>query len=159
MYNLVPCCQICNLSKHTHDPINEPIIYPFEDEFGYDIYFRIDTDDIYAYIGLSDNFDFIIGHNEKLVDELMIKKIKNSNKILNLTNLYNKHKDYAKMILKNKYIYTDRYCESLLKSYPLLFTGIDDVKNNVYLSRLEKNRWGDQVLAKLTYDLLCMDEE
>lgn len=157
MYNLIPCCPICNLSKQAHDPMAEPMIYPFEDEFGYDIYFQIDTEDIYTYIGLSDNFNFFINYNEKLINNTMIAKVKKSNEILKLTDLYNKHKDYAKMILKSKYIYTDDYCESLLKSYPLLFTNIDDVKNNVYLNYLEKESWGNQVLAKLTYDLLHME--
>lgn len=158
MYNLVPCCQTCNSLKSANDPFVKSIVYPFEEEFGYNIYFEINTEDIYTYIGLSDDFEILIGYNEDLVDISMVEKVKSSDEIFNLKNLYNKHKDYAKKILKNKYIYTDEYCESLIKSYPLLFTNIDELKNTIYLNSLEKDKWGDQVLAKFTYDLLQMED-
>lgn len=153
MYNLIPCCSICNLSKGSVDTNEKKIIYPYEDEFGYDVCFKIDTNDIYSYLGMSDDFSLKIKSNDNVNGDMQ-EKVKNSNEIFNLEKFYNKHKEYSMMILKNKYIYTDEYCQSILDNHPSLFSNIDEVKNNLYLNYLEKEDWGEQVLSKLTYDLL-----
>lgn len=41
IFNLVPCCSICNTAKSNLDTVKDPILYPYEDEFGYDISFDI----------------------------------------------------------------------------------------------------------------------
>ena len=75
-------------------------------------------------------------------------------KILHLSELYTKHKDYVKDIISKTYIYNDDYIKSLLIQYPELFNNIEEVKNLAYMNYTEKEKWGSRVLAKLTYDIM-----
>lgn len=154
MYNLIPCCAICNSAKKAADTYSvSKMIYPFEEEFGYSANFTIDYDDIFIYLGESDHFKLKIDYNN-ISNKEIADKIKNSIEILHLEELYDKHKDYIKNILKSKYIYTDEYYESLLKSYPSLFSDINEIRNFSYFNYLEKENWDQQILSKLTFDIL-----
>lgn len=154
MYNLIPSCSICNSLKTDKDTFTKKIVYPFKEEFGYDVFFDLDTMDEYSRLGLSNNFKIKISFDHKIVDDVLQEKVENSEEIFHLKEFYDKHKDYVKMVLKKKYIYTDEYCQTLFNTYSGLFKDIDDLKNNVYLTYLEKDEWGNQILSKLTYDLL-----
>ena len=41
-----------------------------------------------------------------------------------------------------------------MKSYPLFFSNTDEVKDQLYFNCLKKEEWGEQILSKLTYDIL-----
>lgn len=51
IFNLILSCSICNQAKSTLDTYKEPILYPFEEEFG---------DDIKYLHGMTDDFDMQI---------------------------------------------------------------------------------------------------
>ena len=57
-------------------------------------------------------------------------------------------------IIRASQIYTEEYLSDLLDKFPLLFNDVWDVKRLVYMNYLDRERWGDRVLAKLTYDIL-----
>lgn len=58
MYNLIPCCPVCNNAKNAEDTFdNKSLLYPFEEEYGYDIFFEIETDEQLCYLGLSNDFN------------------------------------------------------------------------------------------------------
>lgn len=158
LYNLIPCCSICNNSKKDEDVYQKSssILYPFEDEYGYDISFRLDANDVLSYVGMSDNFFLKIQANEGVNEELK-QRVENTINKLHTEDLYNLHKDYVTKLLKSKYIFSDDYCESLVKSYPLFFSNVDEVKDQLYFNCLKKEEWGEQILSKLTYDILNSD--
>ncbi len=71
MYNLVPCCSICNSAKGSAEPVfdisipaegkQKYIIYPYQDEYGYDIYFETCYEGDFKYwLGDSENFSIDI---------------------------------------------------------------------------------------------------
>ena len=42
MYNLIPCCPVCNNAKNAEDTFdNKSLLYPFEEEYGYDIFLKL----------------------------------------------------------------------------------------------------------------------
>ena len=154
MYNLIPCCPVCNNAKNAEDTFdNKSLLYPFEEEYGYDIFFEIETDEQLCYLGLSNDFNIKIKSKENVEEDLK-QKVQNSSKILHREELYNLHNDYVSKLLRSKYIFTDEYCQSLLDTYPGWFFDMNEVKNQLYFNSLQKEEWGDQILSKLTYDIL-----
>lgn len=154
MYNLIPCCPVCNNAKNAEDTFdNKSLLYPFEEEYGYDIFFEIETDEQLCYLGLSNDFNIKIKSKENVEEDLK-QKVQNSSKILHIEELYNLHNDYVSKLLRSKYIFTDEYCQSLLDTYPGWFFDMNEVKNQLYFNSLQKEEWGDQILSKLTYDIL-----
>lgn len=157
LYNLIPCCPICNNAKKAEDTFeNESLLYPFEEEYGYDNFFEIETEDELCYLGLSDNFNLKIKSKESVKEDLK-QKIQKSSNILHIEELYNLHNDYILKLLRSKYIFTDEYCQSLLDTYPSFFISIDEIKDQLYFNCLQKEEWGEQILSKLTYDILNND--
>lgn len=154
LFNLIPCCSICNMAKSDLDTSANPILYPYDEEFGYDIRFTIqEKDDISLFqyaSGCSDEFDVGIANpNNVLAAETTLQIEK-----LHLIELYNEHKDYVKNILRHHYVYTDKRIEELYNSFPDLFDSTDDVRNSMHMSYLHKKDWGKRPLAKLTCDIL-----
>ena len=154
VFNLIPCCSICNMAKTDLDTSATPILYPYDEEFAYEIRFTIKEKDginLFQYAsGRSDEFDVgITNPNNVLLTEstLQIEK-------LHLIELYNEHKDYVKAILRHHYVYTDKRIKELYNSFPELFKSTDDVKNSMHMSYLQKEDWGKRPLAKLTCDIL-----
>lgn len=153
LFNLVPSCGICNLAKSSLDTVTEPILYPYEEEFGEDIVFRTEMHKGASFIkylyGLTDEFEVEI-ENPK---GIMIDKVNEQIKTLHLKDLYNEHKDYIRDIAKNRYIYSDKRINELLTKYPLLFKSRDEVIKTVYMNDIRKDKWGKRPLAKLTKDI------
>lgn len=159
MYNLIPCCAICNSAKSDFDTYNsekeeENFLYPFRDEYGEDISFHvINGDNVRALTGNGDSYSVEIvaaaGTDPKLSE-----REEKTNEKLKLTSLYNKHSDYIRDIIRTAYIYDDEYINSLLTKFPDLFDSEQDVKNLVYLNYLERKDWGKRILSKLTHDVI-----
>lgn len=159
MYNLIPCCAICNSAKSdfdTYDAENkeENFMYPFRDEYGENISFHvIGGDSVKSLTGNGDSYSVEIvaaaGTDHKLSE-----REEKTNEKLKLTSLYNKHGDYIRDIIKTAYIYDDEYIKSLLVEFPDLFDSEQDVKNLVYLNYLEQKDWGKRILSKLTHDVI-----
>ena len=154
VFNLVPCCSVCNMAKSALDTYTEPILYPFSEEFGFDILFttvKWKNVSLSQYTrGLTDKFDVdIVNPNGMLV-----AKVDKQIQKLHLKDLYNEHKDYIQEIFKHHYIYTDKRLKELCNTFPELFKSIDDTRNFVYMIEIEKENWGKRSLAKLTSDII-----
>lgn len=159
MYNLIPCCAVCNTAKsnfNTYDKITEKEIfmYPYKDEFGYEVSFRTSYEgDFRFWLGASDKFSLHLNPVTAASEDLK-RKLRNTDKELHLSDLYEKHKDFVKDIISRTYIYDDNYIQSLLAGYPELFQSTGEVKNFIYMNYLEKENWGNRILAKLTFDII-----
>ncbi len=151
IYNLIPCCPNCNVAKSDKDTYEKPILYPYEDEFGNDVNFKIDfKHDNYVRImrGMSNEFDICIKTEKNAIKEIVDQE----KEIFHLSDLYNTHKDYVKDLLKNRYINEGRIPE-LKKMFPKLFADDEDVKSSLFMSDIHKENWGNRPLAKLTHDI------
>ncbi len=159
MYNLIPCCAVCNNTKssfNTYDKITEKeiLMYPYKDEYGYDISIQTSYEGDFRYwLGASDKFSLTFKSSTTASEDLR-RKSDETRKVLHLHELYEKHKDYVKDIIIRTYIYNDEYIESLLTGYPELFQSAGEAKNFVYMNYLEKENWGSRILAKLTFDIM-----
>ena len=153
IWNLVPCCSICNLAKSDHDTRIRPILYPYEQGAGDSTIFHIHLKDNGSFVkliyGLEKSFNVSIETSEKFQQPLSTQI-----KILHLQDLYNEHKAYILKILKNSYINSEEHIDSLYKGYPQLFDSIDDVKNLVYMNDMREENLIQNPLSKLTKDIL-----
>ncbi len=156
MYNLVPSCGLCNRLKGPIDTYDEGerVIYPFEEEFGYDVFFKLDPpqngnlSDLYD---LNKNLTLKIENSSSLIP--MKKYYENSIDKFRLLKLYSKHSEHITNIRKLTQIYTKDYLESLAKNNAFI-NDVDEAKNLVYLSHLNKNEWHKSILSKFTHDLI-----
>lgn len=153
LFNLVPSCSICNLSKSSLDTDIDPILYPFDEEFGEEIIFCTKIHEgvsITKYLhGLTDEFDVKIANPKGI----MTAKVNKQVNVLHLEDLYNEHKDYIQDIAKNHYINSEKRADELLTIYPLLFRSKIEVMNTFYMNDIRKDNWGNRPLSKLTKDI------
>lgn len=153
LYNMVPSCSICNMAKSMLDTRKKPILYPFDEEFGYSAQFniRLKRTGNFTQImqGISDQFVI------QLDDESHPKKVavKEQWESLHLEELYHEHKGYVMDILKSKYVNTSKRIHELRKTFPLLFHSDVEAKNILYMTDIQKESWGKRPLAKLTHDI------
>lgn len=152
IFNLIPSCSICNQAKSTLDTYKEPILYPFEEEFGDEVKFIINSDDIKYLHGMTDDFNMQIQWNG--IDSVKIKKIKKQDERLHLKELYEKHKDYVKDIAWNHYINSEERIDEIIKRFPGMFLTKEDVISTIYMNDIRKENLGKRPLAKLTRDIL-----
>lgn len=153
LYNMVPSCSVCNMAKSMLDTTKKPILYPFDEEFGYVAQFniRMKRTGNFAQImqGISDQFVIQLddtSHPRKSAIEEQWKS-------LHLEELYNEHKGNVMDILKSKYVNTPKRIHEIRKMFPQLFYSDGEVKNMLYMANIQKESWGKRPLAKLTHDI------
>lgn len=151
MYNLIPCCRICNQAKSSRNTHSDHIIYPYEEEFGKEVIF-----DLKPQKGIVELFEgeYEVDFTIKSADSSFIDKAKNSIDVFHLKELYNLHKNHIDKIMKLRRIYCDEYINSLFSTFGSMFRGASDFKDTLFVSSLSKDKWGDTVLAKLTSDVI-----
>lgn len=162
LYNLIPSCNICNSKKGDRQPFDKnnkynasaDLLYPYEDEFSYDVLFETEmiNNDFYYWMGISDNFEIKLRVRDPLNRELR-SKVENVNEDLKIEELYNQHKDFVQDIIKKCIIYNKSRVNELLNKYPSLFKTESDVLNSIFMGYLNKEEWGKRPLSKLTYDI------
>ena len=154
MYNLIPCCSICNSLKSDTDTYITPIVYPYAESFGTQASFSagVAGDEINSWLGVSSKYQIEIKYAAS-IDAKLEDRIKKSEKLFHLRDLYGKHSDFVRDILRTAYIYGDDYFEGLLEQYPDLFHSEAEARNFVFFNYLDERDWGNRVLAKLTHDI------
>lgn len=157
LYNLIPSCSICNQAKSDTDTydnlMGNNFLYPYTEEYGYDVCFKAEFNgDVSYLLGKNGNFDLNIENNSS--DKFFQIKIENTIKILHTKELYEKHKDYVLDIIRACQIYNENYIYDIFQRFPLLFNDVSEVKRLVFMNYLDKEHWGDRVLAKLNYDII-----
>ena len=156
LYNLVPSCGVCNQAKADLNAMEEtPILYPYEEEFGKEIVFALDLTDRTDFVQKirGDSSKIQVSIRSTVSNSHLESKATKQNERLHLTELYSEHGDYIADILKNYHINTPARIEELFQCFPDIFSTLDEVRNTVFLSRMEQNQWGKRPLAKLTHDI------
>lgn len=152
LYNLIPSCGICNLSKGAHDTLKEPILYPYEDEFGEEIRFVVEEKSLKAMQGFSDEFTIKI-KAVSAKDSDILEKFNCQKGKLNLEEIYSMHKDYVQDLVKNSYLNSEERVEELLNCFPGLYKSKEEIQRVLMMNYVEKEDWGKRSLAKLTSDI------
>lgn len=157
LYNLIPSCGVCNQAKSELDTGSTPLLYPYEEEFGEEVVFTLDLKDQEDFVrkmqGTSTQIRVRIDNPAPLSD--FGKKVAQQDVRLHLTDLYNEHGRYIADILRSYHINTEARVTELLQCFPDLFPARDEVRSLMFMSCLERGRWGERPLAKLTYDICC----
>ena len=156
MYNLIPCCSICNGLKRDVDTCQTPIVYPYKDSYGRQVSFEAasrESDDITVWLGAAEEYQIKIKYSDEIDPELKCK-IGQAVTLFKLEDLYSKHSDYIRDILRTAYIYNDDYFEGLAVQYSDLFHSKQEAQDFVFFNYLDEADWGKRILAKLTHDIV-----
>ena len=154
MYNLIPCCSICNKAKGSFNVLKKKtggFIYPYIDEYGYDTVFSIKYDTI---TDLIDGHNIMIDITKKDGSPITNKALINTINRLATKDLYEKHLDYVRNILKLAHIYSDDFIKGLSNDFDWLPNDLDKSRNVLFLSNFDKSEWIKSTLSKLTYDIV-----
>lgn len=157
LYNLVPSCGVCNQAKSELDTKSFPLLYPYEEEFGEEATFALDLKDLKDFVqkmqGASGEIQVRINNPDPFSD--FGQKVSRQDTKLHLTDLYNEHGAYIADILRSYHVNTEARVTELLQRFPDLFSSRDEIRSLIFMSCLEKNRWRERPLAKLTHDICC----
>lgn len=154
LYNLIPCCSICNQKKSQLDPCATPILHPYKEEFGNNVIFEISpTKNCYKYlIGDSEDFEIKL----KCLDSKMESKVSNLNQTFAITDIYNEHKEYITDLLKMMVVYNQSQLDEYNQNFSNLFNGranMDKEIYNIIMPNLPKESWRNKSFGKLTNDI------
>ncbi len=154
LMNLIPSCGLCNQSKQDKDT---EVLYPYADEMGLDAVFCTKPETGLHYLTGNRNaieefsvaLDIVNGNLSQKLEQ----KILHSDDVFNLTELYNKHKEYILYLFWKNYIFTDEYLQELCREFPEAFQSLEDAKSMMYLMDIAHEHWGKRSLGKLTHDI------
>ncbi|WP_353101606.1 hypothetical protein [Myroides odoratus] len=156
IYNLIPCCSICNSSYKGTTPFNLIDHYhPYQKGF--------DCNNIKFTLLIKDIDDFLSTMSAKLdIPEYEIAFITSSNitmpkniKDFGLIELYNYDKNYTNELIKKSFIYDNTYIENLYSDYEgTLFSSKEEIKNLVIGNYLNITDINNRPLGKLTKDIV-----
>lgn len=153
IFNLVPCCNICNSSfKHDVDLYNEEIVYPFEEEFKNNVEFRIKAKSYLGLIGL--DADIEIEFYIKTKNSSLRSKIEKSIELFALKEVYSNHKLFTTSLIRSIYINNSTRINELYRQNLGLFKSTTEVKNLLYLGMDDEKSLGKHVLSKLQFDII-----
>ncbi len=154
LMNLIPSCALCNQSKSDQDVA---VLYPYTDEMALDAVFCTKIESGLNYLTGNkdslDEFSVILDIVSDNLPEAQKEKIRLSDKVFNLTRLYNKHKDYILYLFWKNYVFNDEYLYILCKEFPEIFQSFKDAKSMMYLMDIDLEQWGRRSLGKLTHDI------
>jgi hypothetical protein len=162
LYNLIPCCQICNSSfKGIKDFYMTEHLHPYQEYFGNDAKFitdlKPDKDGNYALTLLSgatptNNFELKL----KIKHSSPIKsKIENSITTFHIEELYQFHKDYVLEIIRKSVFYNSSKIDELLNDeiFGGLFESREELIQTIIGNYIEEQHLSKRVLSKLTKDI------
>lgn len=146
IYNLIPCCHICN---HRKSQKEEEIYYPFEESFSHNIQFDYIPQDV-NFLYNEEKIDLDYG----ILNEEEEKKVKNNMDIFKIKELYEGHKDLILELIQKSQIYTESYIDELLQNYQgKVFNNREDLLRliiGVYVDEKDINK---RPLSKLLIDI------
>lgn len=164
LYNLIPCCNICNSDlKGSIQFSTSSHIHPYKEEFGDHFKFSLkmksgkslkagDTSQINYLQGIGDEFDVEV--KALSIDQNFNEKVRQNLSVFKIEELYNMHKDYIMDLIKKKVMYSESQIDELYNLYQgSLFASREDVIQTITSNYLSGEHLDKRVLAKLTRDI------
>ncbi|PEO57532.1 MULTISPECIES: hypothetical protein [Bacillus cereus group] len=166
IYNLVPCCKVCNSDFKGKKKMNLKEYYsPYEKGLSDLIKFERtlktkeetstteqgDNIDYYAsIIGLNSEFDLTVQPISKNPE--IKKKLEGNLNLFHINDIYNIfHKKYITEIVFKAYIYHKVYKDQLNKTYEKIFIDEQELRKNLFEDSVTDKH---KILGKLTRDIL-----
>lgn len=145
LYNLIPSCHTCNHKKSTQ----KLKIYPYKESFS--DYMKFDYK--------AKKLPF----NESNIDLLIVKmkntrnyrkKINNYKRVLNISDLYENHKDIVLELIQKAEIYNESYLDELIQNYEgVLFKNREDLLRLITCGYITDDEIHKRPLSKLIKDI------
>ncbi|HFK1452944.1 MULTISPECIES: hypothetical protein [Bacillus cereus group] len=154
IYNLIPCCKVCNSDFKGHVEVSlNTHIHPYLENFHEYVKFKreLTTENTIDYfstiIGETNNFNIVLEFSN--VPREMQDRYKNHAMLFRINDIYQFHKRYVRDLILKSRVYTDVYKNQLKSSYSKLFNSNeeldqilipkDDDINNIILSKLTRD--------------------
>lgn len=157
LYNLVPCCAVCNTAKGPLDTIKDPILYPYDEGFSYDMGFQIEAEDGIKWVNILHDGTGEFSLKVEKKRQIPLKKeavVKNQMEVLHLDELYDMHKDYIRDILRRQAMYMPERINDLYTHFAHLFRSREELEHVLSGTDTDERGWGKRTLSKLTYDIV-----
>ncbi len=167
LYNLVPCCKICNSSfKHEQNTDFDNFYSPFDEEI--DGKFRF-VREFYtkkrssssrslnytdAILGSTSKFKIKIipGVEKNHIDYKVIEeRVKKNVEMFRLEDVYRYHKPYVQEMIIKERIYTEAYKQQLLKNFPKIFRDKSELESFFIVS---DDNVKSKILSKMSNDII-----
>lgn len=160
VFNLIPCCSICNTSfkgkkVFSIDSFMNPYKEGFEDYVVFNVRFQGNKDtDFMGYATDLNVFRVSIVRNRALnVKADFLNRARNNINAFKLRQLYNYHKDHVVDLLLKAKVYDHTQIQYFLDQYPDLFQSREEVLRMVNANYTNLEDLSNRVLAKLTRDV------
>jgi len=145
LYNLIPSCHTCNHKKGS----NKLKIYPYKESINDYIKFSFTISRLPFHVN---NIDLLM--IKKKNTRKNRKKINNYENVLNISALYDNHKDVVLDLLQKRVIYSDSYIDELFEQYEgILFENREDLLRLITCGYVSDDEIGKRPLSKLTKDV------
>lgn len=151
LFNLIPCCAICNKIKGER----EFSFYPYDDTSMENVTFKIHSEGDYnpsKWITGKGKVGIELVHS---VDGKITSKKEDKttiNKQLGLDIIYREHITYAEEIVDKVFAYNGSYYDAMISSYKGLNKTSAEIESIIWSAYLDKV--GDRPMSKLTNDIL-----
>lgn len=151
--NLIPSCSFCNHAKHEKE---DPILYPYKDEIGSDLYFQTKPRNGITYLtgakASTEDFDLTLCCRD-YTDKDLHDRANRSIDQLRLSALYSSHKGYVSDLIAQRYIFTDEMIKEICNLSDSLILTPDEVRRMLLLKDISQENWGNRPLTKLAHDI------
>lgn len=145
LYNLIPSCHTCNHKKGS----KKLKIYPYKESINDYMKFSFTLNKLPF---KEDNINLSIKIKNNLRTNR--KKINNYENVLNISTLYENHKDIVSELLQKREIYSDDYINSLMNQYEgTLFKNKEDLLRLITCGYINDEDINKRPLSKLIKDI------
>lgn len=151
LWNLTPVCKPCNqLFKRQY---NRRILSPMEAGFGDDCILKIDYQDAASMIGINDHFTF--GWDiQPYAPEDKKAQMRQNLQLFCLNDVYQFHKQDIQNVLRRRCLRSKLLAEKQDALLGDLRLSAEDVNRLVYGTTLNKERFHQELLGKMVYDVV-----
>lgn len=137
--------------------MKDPILYPYDEGFSYDMGFQIVAKDSDDWVKIlhdgTGEFSLGVEKNRPIPPgkEAVVEKQMGA---LNLNEHYDMHKDYIRDILRRQAMYTPERIKDLFEQFDHLFRSREELEQVLSGTDTDERGWGKRTLSKLTYDIV-----
>lgn len=152
LYNLIPVCLVCNrmVKKDGFGNIWNPYRAGFSDL----VHFEVDNPkNVQALVGNNDEFTLKL-KNDAPQGSSDFEVTENTIRFFRLEEIYQSHKQFVRELLHKKHAYNETYLRQLQDIFQKAGVGMAGANLILYGSEMDKDRIGERILGKLTYDIV-----
>nr|WP_300808368.1 HNH endonuclease domain-containing protein [uncultured Acetatifactor sp.] len=152
LYNLVPVCLVCNrmVKKDSFGNIWNPYRAGFSDL----VHFEVDDpQNVQALVGNNDEFSLKL-KNDAPEGSSEFEATESTIRFFGLEEIYQSHKQFVRELLHKKHAYNETYLRQLQDIFQKAGVSMADANLILYGSEMDKDRIGERILGKLTYDIV-----